>query len=57
MGNYKMAQQQLLGFCEVLEAQKRCVLLELSKQLMLLRSYILVKSLIHLGDHWYGETN
>ncbi len=52
-----MAQQQLLGFCEVLEAQKRCVLLELSKQLMLLRSYILVKSLIHLGDHWYGETN
>jgi hypothetical protein len=31
MGNYKMAHQQLLGFCEVLQAQKRCVLLELSK--------------------------
>ncbi len=31
MGNYKMAHQQLLDFCEVLQAQKRCVLLELSK--------------------------
>jgi hypothetical protein len=31
MGNYKMAHQQLLGFCEVLQAQKECVLFELSK--------------------------
>ncbi|CAM6075010.1 unnamed protein product [Sphagnum tenellum] len=51
MGNYKMAHQQLLGFCKVLQAQKRCVPLELSKQLMLLHSYILVKTLIRLGDH------
>lgn len=57
MGNYKMAHQQLLGFCKVLQAQKRCVPLELSKQLMLLHSYILVKTLIRLGDHRYRETN
>lgn len=51
MGNYKMAHQQLLEFCKILQKQGKHVPLELSNQLMLLHSYILVKTLIRLGDH------
>ncbi|KAL2603232.1 hypothetical protein R1flu_008809 [Riccia fluitans] len=50
-GNYKIAHQQLLDLCRVLKKEKLHVPYELSKQLMLLHSYTLVKTLIRLGDH------
>ncbi|KAL3692410.1 hypothetical protein R1sor_006061 [Riccia sorocarpa] len=50
-GNYKIAHQQLLDLCKVLKREKQQVPYELSKQLMLLHSYTLVKTLIRLGDH------
>ncbi|KAL3685980.1 hypothetical protein R1sor_004002 [Riccia sorocarpa] len=50
-GNYKIAHQQLLDLCKVLKREKQHVPYELSKQLMLLHSYTLVKTLIRLGDH------
>ncbi|CAM6122003.1 unnamed protein product [Calypogeia fissa] len=51
MGNYKIAHQQLLDLCKVLQSKQRLVPHEVLKQLILLHSYTLVKTLIRLGDH------
>ncbi|KAG6546796.1 hypothetical protein Mapa_011742 [Marchantia paleacea] len=51
MGNYKNAHQQLLEFCKVMKSENKHIPYDLSKQLMLLHSYTLVKTLLRLGDH------
>ena len=53
MGNYRVAHQQLLQFYTTLKSQGKCTPHELLKQLMLLHSYILVKTLICINDHKY----
>ena len=53
MGNYRVAHQQLLQFYKILKSQGKYVSPELLKQLMLLHSYNLVKTLIHINDHKY----
>lgn len=51
MGNYKVAHQQLQKFCKILRSEAKYVPSNLLNQLMLLHSYILVKTWICLGDH------
>lgn len=53
MGNYRVAHQQLLQFYKILKSKRKCIPPELLNQLMLLHSYILVKTLIHINDHKY----
>ncbi|KAJ7557745.1 hypothetical protein O6H91_04G007600 [Diphasiastrum complanatum] len=50
-GNYKNAHQLLFGHCRVLQEEGKTVPSELSMQLMLLHSYVLVKILMRLDDH------
>ena len=51
MGNYKIAHSQLLSTYRELQAQKKRIPAELTRSLMLLHSYILVKTLARIGDH------
>mmetsp|Transcript_37661 Transcript_37661/g.118764 ORF Transcript_37661/g.118764 Transcript_37661/m.118764 type:complete len:1376 (+) Transcript_37661:207-4334(+) len=51
MGNYKLAHSQLFDTYKELDSQQKRPPQDLHKQLMLLHSYILVKSLVKLGDH------
>lgn len=51
MGNYKMAHAQLFDTLRELAAGGKRPPAELSRQLMLLHSYVLVKVLVKLGDH------
>jgi len=51
MGNYKLAHTQLFDTYKELELQNKKPPAELTRQLMLLHSYILVKTLVKLGDH------
>lgn len=51
MGNYKLAHSQLLSTYRELRAQQKRVPAELTRSLMLLHSYILVKTLARSGDH------
>jgi hypothetical protein len=48
-----VAHQQLLQFYTTLKSKGKCTPPELLKQLMLLHSYILVKTLICINDHKY----
>jgi WD repeat-containing protein 19 len=50
-GNYKVAHTQLLQTFLELQRHGRRPPSELSRQLMLLHSYVLVKTLVKLGDH------
>merc|ERR1712147_236137 len=50
-GNYKLAHDQLFGTYKELRSQGKRPSTELDRTLMLLHSYILVKSLVKLGDH------
>ncbi|GAQ81709.1 hypothetical protein KFL_000880240 [Klebsormidium nitens] len=50
-GNYKVAHTQLLQTFLELQSHGRRPPSELSRQLMLLHSYVLVKTLVKLGDH------
>uniref|UniRef100_A0A061RSU0 Wd repeat-containing protein 19 n=2 Tax=Tetraselmis sp. GSL018 TaxID=582737 RepID=A0A061RSU0_9CHLO len=51
MGNYKLAHSQLFETFRELRSQKRRIPAELTRSLMLLHSYILVKTLARIGDH------
>jgi WD repeat-containing protein 19 len=51
LGNYKLAHSQLLETCRELTAQNKRVPAELSRQLLLLHSYVLVKTLVKFNDH------
>eukprot|EP00193_Tetraselmis_chui_P006636 CAMPEP_0177753690 /NCGR_PEP_ID=MMETSP0491_2-20121128/1597_1 /TAXON_ID=63592 /ORGANISM="Tetraselmis chuii, Strain PLY429" /LENGTH=282 /DNA_ID=CAMNT_0019268997 /DNA_START=33 /DNA_END=878 /DNA_ORIENTATION=+ len=51
MGNYKLAHSQLLATYRELQRQRKRVPAELTRSLMLLHSYILVKILARIGDH------
>eukprot|EP00873_Tetraselmis_striata_P029142 jgi/Tetstr1/449406/TSEL_036501.t1 len=51
MGNYKVAHGQLLATYRELQRQKKRTPAELTRSLMLLHSYILVKILARSGDH------
>ena len=51
MGNYKLAHDQLFDTYKELRSQGKRPSTELDRTLMLLHSYILVKSLVKLGDH------
>ncbi len=50
-GNYKLAHSKLFSTMQQLTALGAPVPLELSRALALLHSYVLVKSLVGLGDH------
>lgn len=50
-GNYKSAHSKLFGTLQQLRALGASVPLDLSRALALLHSYVLVKSLVSLGDH------
>lgn len=50
-GKYKLAHSRLLDTCIRLEAMRMAPPMELTRALALLHSYILVKSLVTLGDH------
>ncbi|KAK3240077.1 hypothetical protein CYMTET_50059, partial [Cymbomonas tetramitiformis] len=51
MGNYKLSHTQLFDTFKELELQNKRPPAELTRQLMLLHSYILVKTLVKLNDH------
>jgi len=51
MGNYKIAHTQLFDTFKELMSEGKKPPAELSRQLMLLHSYVLVKVLVKLGDH------
>jgi WD repeat-containing protein 19 len=51
MGNYKIAHTQLFDTFKELMSEGKRPPAELSRQLMLLHSYVLVKVLVKLGDH------
>ncbi|GBG61180.1 hypothetical protein CBR_g19256 [Chara braunii] len=51
LGNYKLAHTQLLETYLELQKQGKSPPSELVRQLMLLHSYVIVKTLVKLGDH------
>jgi WD repeat-containing protein 19 len=51
MGNYKVAHAQLFDTFKELESQGKRAPTELNRQLLLLHSYVLVKTLVKLNDH------
>eukprot|EP00899_Mesostigma_viride_P009995 jgi/Mesvir1/18998/Mv18958-RA.1 len=54
MGNYKIAHTQLFDTCRQLASQRMHIPSELQRMLMLLHSYILVRTLVKLNEHTSG---